>query len=1027
MSAPFVRAVLVTDGLSNHLSATLAAIAALDEPPSALHVIVMGDDPVEVPEPLVADVRQTSCATYAAAVAELLDEVTAHDDELLWLLHDDTAPQSDALARLVATATKRPRAAVIGAAHVRWNDTSRLVNLGTTVSRIGARRVALVVEDDINQGQHDWREDVMAVSLAAALVRRETFDALGRLDEGYQGFGDSLEWCRRAWAAGYDVVIEPRARVRHAQDGLYGTRARRPGRGATHAKRRVSEWHHAFAWAPWWAVAPLAVLVPLSVAVRVIARLAQNVPRRALAELAVPFLLLVRAPAVARTAAAHRRVHATGTIESQLFAGMRQVVDAVRQRELGTFERTRASRAPSEMVRAELDAASARHRLSLMTTIALAGAASAGLSLDFIRGLLAGTMVSGPGVGATDISFAAVWSRAWTGWADIGLGSPGVDGAFAGLMVPLAAFPGGMRVGIGVLLIAAPLLAAVLAWWAAGYATRGPWIRTAVALVFGLWPPFLAAVADARVGAVLAHVALVTAAVAIPRAAGWRRGEVVAGRIESPAPAPSASAGLVAALAMTVASVAQPVLLLPLTLVVVVLGAIAGRLRWRVWAVAAVPLVVGLPGLVAAFRLAPEPGLVASVLAREPGPGGDFAGSVWQVATGVADPSRWPPGVAAAWPLGALASVVVTGCAVAAVVSRRSWKPAVLGLVLAAVGAAVSVWSAYATAAWPDGAGSSTISGWPGTGSSLVALGALVAATSAHGSLLVSEGKRFAIGRVASAALATIAGGASLAVVVFLVWPGGHAGSATTSSVHVLPLAVPLDQDGPYRQRVLVLTGQGDGPVTYSVLSHDGSTYVMGRAERGPDGIPLGGSGGAATGIEVLARTVAAATQSGAADLSELREWGIGLVVVAPGGTRIQGALDQNGELSLVGGSEIGTTYRLDAGNVARAWVSTPSGHLPVQSTATSGGPTRAPAAGGTLVIAVPEAEGWSASLNGQSLERTDDPQGRVAFSVPSGGGQITYDYRDPAQRWWWWASVVVVGWALIGSVPLKRSKEVAE
>ena len=1027
MSTPYIRAVLVTDGRSEHLSATLAAIAALEEPPSILHVVVTSDAEVDIPESLTADLRRTAAATYADAVNGLLDDVGERDGEMVWLLHDDTAPHTDALTRLVATATKRPRAAVIGAAHVRWNDASRLVNLGTTVSKVGARRVALVVEDDINQGQHDWREDVMAVSLAAALVRRDAFDALGRLDEGYQGFGDSLEWCRRAWASGRDVVIEPRAHVRHAQDGLYGARARRPGRGATHARRRVSEWHHAFAWAPWWAVVPLLVLIPLSVAVRVVARLAQNVPRRAFAEVTVPFLLIARVPAIWRTTLAHRKVGATGPIEDRLFASFRQVVDAVRQRELGTFERTRASRAPSEMVKAELDVASARQRVSLVTTILLSAAASVAVGLDTIRGLIAGQMVAGPGIGSTDLAFETVWSRAWTGWADIGLGSAGIDGAYAGLMAPLAGFPGGFRVGVGVLLVVAPFLASLLAWWAAGHATRGPWIRAAAALVFGLWPPFLAAVADARVGAVLAHVALAAAVVAVSRAAGWRRGELVVGRIESPAPGPSPSAALAAALAVTVATVAQPVLLVPLTVIVGILGAMSGRLRWRVWAIAAVPIVVGLPGVVAAARFAPDAGVVASVLAREPGPGAGFTGSTWRVAAGVADPSRWPSTLAAAWPIGVIGGAVVIGCAIAAVASRRSWRPAALGLVLVAAGGAVAAWSAHATAAWPDGAGSDAISGWPGTGSSLVVLGALVAAAAAHGALLAGEGTRFAVGRVAAAALAMVAAGSSVAVVAFVAWPGSQPGSATTVSTHVLPLAVPLDQDGPYRQRVLVLTAQDDGSVAYSVLSHDGSTQAIGRSEWGPGGVPLGGSGGDTVGIDTLAETVAGATQSGAADLSALQDWGIGVVVVAPGGDRIQGALDQNGGLTLVGGSERGTTYRLDNGDVSRAWIATENGTDAVKSTATSGGPIAAPAAGGTLVIAVPSASGWTARLSGQPLVRADDALGRVAFEVPAGGGNVTYDYRDPAQRWWWWASVVVVAWALIGSVPLRRSKEVAE
>jgi hypothetical protein len=308
-----------------------------------------------------------------------------------------------------------------------------------------------------------------------------------------------------------------------------------------------------------------------------------------------------------------------------------------------------------------------------------------------------------------------------------------------------------------------------------------------------------------------------------------------------------------------------------------------------------------------------------------------------------------------------------------------------------------------------------------------VVLGALVAAAAAHGALLAGEGTRFAVGRVTAAGLAMVTAGASLAVVAFLAWPGSQPGSATTIDANVLPLAVPLDQDGPYRQRVLVLTARDDGVVAYSVLSHDGSTQVIGRAEWGPDGVPLGGSGGDAVGIDTLAQTIAGATESGAADLSLLRDWGIGVVVVAPGGNRIQGALDQNSEVTLVGGSEIGTTYRLGGGDVSRAWIANEAGTLPVTSTATSGGPTAAPAAGGTLVIAVPSANGWNAELNGKQLDRTEDSLGRVAFDVPAGGGMLTYDYRDPARRWWWWASVVVVAWALIGSIPLRRSKEVAE
>src|SRR5690606_8665035 len=119
----------------------------------------------------------------------VLSEHPAHsDDELLWLLHDDIAPAPDVLQRLEATSRKRPRAAVVGAMHVRWDEPTRLVNVGTTVSRWGARRVGLAAEDDINQGQYDNKDDVLAVSLAGALVSRTAWETLGGLDEGYRGF-----------------------------------------------------------------------------------------------------------------------------------------------------------------------------------------------------------------------------------------------------------------------------------------------------------------------------------------------------------------------------------------------------------------------------------------------------------------------------------------------------------------------------------------------------------------------------------------------------------------------------------------------------------------------------------------------------------------------------------------------------------------------------------------------------------------------------------------------------------------------
>jgi hypothetical protein len=128
----------------------------------------------------------------------------------------------------------------------------------------------------------------------------------------------------------------------------------------------------------------------------------------------------------------------------------------------------------------------------------------------------------------------------------------------------------------------------------------------------------------------------------------------------------------------------------------------------------------------------------------------------------------------------------------------------------------------------------------------------------------------------------------------------------------------------------------------------------------------------------------------------------------------------------MVGGSERGTAYRIEDGATSRAWIDTGDGLVAMRSTATEGTLADPPADGGTLIVAVPASDGWTAWADGAQLEETDDAFGRAAFVVPSGASDVTYAYRDPLQRWWWWASAIAVAWAIVGAVPLRRSREVA-
>jgi hypothetical protein len=48
-----------------------------------------------------------------------------------------------------------------------------------------------------------------------SMIRHETFDEVGLLDENLFMYGDDVDWCRRSWKAGWHVVFYPEARAIH--------------------------------------------------------------------------------------------------------------------------------------------------------------------------------------------------------------------------------------------------------------------------------------------------------------------------------------------------------------------------------------------------------------------------------------------------------------------------------------------------------------------------------------------------------------------------------------------------------------------------------------------------------------------------------------------------------------------------------------------------------------------------------------------------------------------------------------------
>lgn len=1031
-----VRAVMVSDGRARGLGAALDALLAQDPAPDTVHLLLTRD--VEPPAgswPARVDVRRVQAQSFGDAVQSLLAEVPASANELLWLLHDDIAPLPGALAALTATARKRRRGGVIGAAQVRWDDPTRLVSLGTTTTRVGARRIPLVEDHDVNQGQYDDREDVLAVSLGGALVRREVWEQLDGVDPALEGWSESLNFCRRVWRAGYDVVAEPAARVRHSQEKLYGRRGGfGGGRRSTYAARRASEWYHAATFAPLWALPALMVWTWISAAGRTVLRIAQNEPRLIAADFLVPWRLLFQ---MVRLYGSRRRVRRAGKVgkaaERRLLAGPREVFRHVRAREWGTRAQRAAAAAPTDVIRAELAVARGRRRLTLGALVLVLAGVSVVLHPTWLTGLAGGNMLTGSTLGITDVGLGELWSRASSGWSTQSLGAPAIDAGLSGLLLPLAAIPGGLPVGLGLVLLFLPLLAGLSAWAAAGAFTRSLVARTLAAIIYALWPTALLAAEQGRVGAVVVHIALPWAVMALTRAGGWQRGERIGDGEEFPQrPLPSASAGMGAAVMFGIVVIAAPALLLPTLVVIGVVGALAGKRRWRIWGIAIPAVVVSMPGLIAAAQASGSDAL--AILLREPGPSASAPlQSAVDLLTGLQGQGAGVPDVLLTAGRGMVALVVLGAGALALVGRRRGL--AALALVTAAGGLALAVAAQGVTLSPALGAGGAAAAGWYGTGMSVVAIALLVVWCATLADVWLSgAGARRAWRRVAALVLALTLSVAAGAAAAAQLWPTREAGGdVVTSAREVLPLVAAIEQETDAKQRVLALTK--DGPdIEFAVLASDGIDVLTSAGTLVADGSPAWrAQAPPVASAATLGPAVAGLTTGDDEAVTALSRWGIGVVVAAPGSEVMAESLAQTTSLQLMGASERGTAWRIGPSEpdtrVANAWLEQSSDapleqRIPARVSA-SAGTVQAPGAG-TLVIAHTADPRWTAAVDGRPLARADDEFGRQAFTVPQ-AGTVTYAYDDRGYRLWFWASVIVLGWAAIGAIPARSRRAILE
>jgi GT2 family glycosyltransferase len=253
MCAHRVTAVVVSHNGARWIPALLAALASSTRQPDRILAVDTGSTDGSA-DLLAADdcvdrvVGAPSTLGFGAAVASALEQhadVARHraspiagpepdDVEWIWLLHDDCAPAPTALAELLTAVCQDPDLAVAGPKLRGWPRAQRLLEVGTSIAGSG-RRVTGLDAGEYDQGQHDRPQEVLGVSTAGALVRRDLWDRLGGLDPALPLFRDDVDFGWRAARAGAVVRTVPAAVVFHAEAAARGVRAvdcapRRPHR-----------------------------------------------------------------------------------------------------------------------------------------------------------------------------------------------------------------------------------------------------------------------------------------------------------------------------------------------------------------------------------------------------------------------------------------------------------------------------------------------------------------------------------------------------------------------------------------------------------------------------------------------------------------------------------------------------------------------------------------------------------------------------------------------------------------------------
>ena len=489
--------------------------------------------------PVLSMPRETGFGDAVYRAVEKFPKSNNDRNEWIWVIHDDCAPKTDALEKLLAELNDRPTVAMAGPKLLGWHDRSHLLEVGVSITNNGTRWTGLEPHE-YDQGQHDGVRDVLSVSTAGALIRRDVFEELGGYDPQLALFRDDVDFGWRIRMAGHSIIVVTDSVAFHAQAAASERRSVDVEGAFLHRPLLLDRRNSAYvmlANSSFWMLPWLVVQLITSAAIRSIGYLIAKLPGYASDEILAVAALIFR-PAVLRAARKERRINKL--LPPQVIAefipprltqyrnGIDNFIESIRNR---IFAKLPTDNDIDEEFNEDAD---------LLTPTKLVNWGSIFKRPQIILGFALfvfilltsrsrfGSLIGGA-LATTPHGTSDLWRSYLESWHQVGMGSASPTPPWVAVVSIASIFFFGKPAAlISTFILVAPALMAISAYKFLKLVTSNAWLRVSAGMLYAISPVAIASVNSGRLGTLVFLILLPLIARSIPslenfEQVSWRR------------------------------------------------------------------------------------------------------------------------------------------------------------------------------------------------------------------------------------------------------------------------------------------------------------------------------------------------------------------------------------------------------------------------------------------------------------------------------------------------------------------------